>query len=119
MKYACVSPPWVPLCWHQKMETPLLSSAILDKLLLLHSHPPFLGNLEPMSSFEITGTIRVTEMDSQWVRQALLKHVALQAGHSLHTLPLTPFKAAGTTKAPKLPLILLAKCNHRGSTYTD
>lgn len=70
-----------------------------------------------MSSFEIIGTI--TEMDTQWVRQAILKHVVLKAGHSLHPLQLAPFKAAGTTKVPKLPLILLAKCNQRGSTYTD
>lgn len=67
------------------METPLLSSAVLDKLLLLRSHPPFLENLGPTSSFEITGT----EMDSQWVRQALLKHVILKAGQSLHPLPLS------------------------------
>lgn len=72
-----------------------------------------------MSSFQVTGTITVTEMDSKWIRQALLKHVVLKAGHSLYLLQLTQFKAAGTTKALKLPLILLAKCSHRGSTIWE
>lgn len=72
------------------METPLLSSTILDKLLLLRSHPQLLGNLGPMSSFEVTRTVTVTEMDNQWVRQVFLKHIVLKAGHVLHPLQPTP-----------------------------
>jgi len=45
--------------------------------------------------------------------------VVLKAGPPLHPLQLTPFIAAGTMEAPKSPLTLFAKCNHRGSTNTD
>lgn len=83
------------------METPLLSSVILGKLLLLRSRPPSLENLVPKPGFEISGTVTVTEIVSQWVRQMLLKHV-LKTGHSLPPLWITSFSAAGATTAPKL-----------------
>lgn len=105
------------------METPLLSSAIPDKLLLLRSHPPFLGTLVPISGFEITDA--VTEMDSQWGQTHSSKAQNPKGIISMWTARFLPLSAPASSnlkheehcKTLKFSLTLLITTE--GSKYTD